>query len=565
MTHTNSQNTATGTLGKRHTSIADLKADTRDTNSDTNSLKQDSEWDIIIAGGGITGAGIAREAARRGLKVLLVERKDFAWGTSSRSSKMVHGGLRYIAAGDIKTTMHSVRERERLLEEAPGLVDKMAYVMAHYKGVFPPPFLFNILLRIYDFFAGKRYRIYHKKPAFQKLSPHIKEAGLIGGTEFADAVTDDSRLVMRVLHEAKKDGATIINYVAVSALLKDETGQVIGATLTDTDTGEQFTAHAKAVVSATGAWADELRQAATPHTAKPKVRPSRGSHLVIAHDKLPIDHAYTLMHPTDKRALFIFPWETRTVIGTTDLDHPNLGNDEVGITQDELDYLLVAGKNLFPDAHITVDDVICTWAGVRPLISSAEDGKKVAPSKEKRDHSIWNDSGLITVSGGKLTTFRLIALDVLEAAEQQLGMRIHDDKSAMFTPAIAAHPEFRQLDADSQQRILGHYGMAADTLLEMAQAGELARIPETNTLWAELRYAAAHEQVKHLDDLLLRRTRLGLLLEKGGLNHAERIKRICQETLGWDDAVWQAEIKRYTDIWQRYYYLPAHSSSQHPA
>lgn len=514
-------------------------------------------WDIIVAGGGITGAGVAREAARRGLKVLLVERKDFAWGTSSRSSKMVHGGLRYLGQGDYKTTMHSVRERERLLGEAEGLVDEMPYVMAHYKGVFPPPWAFNILLRGYDFFAGKRYRKYHKKQDFVKMSPLVKQEGLLGATQFADAVTDDARLVMRVLHEAVKDGATILNYMSVASLIKDEQGNITGTVLEDQETGEKINAYAKVVVSATGAWADELRQVATPYEAKAKVRPSRGSHLVIAREKLPVDHAYTLMHPEDKRALFIFPWETRTVIGTTDLDHPDLGNKEVGITQEELDYLLVAGKNLFPQANITKDDVICSWAGVRPLISSAEDGKKVHPSKEKREHSVWDDNGLITVSGGKLTTFRLIAIDVLEKCDDHLPLKITDDGGDMFTESAPSHARFASLDAQTQQRLTGHYGMAVDTLLELAEDGELERIPETNTLWAELRYAAAHESIQHLDDLLLRRTRLGLLLENGGMNHAENIKAICTETLGWDDAMWQQEATRYQQIWQQYYYLPA--------
>lgn len=530
----------------------------------------DTHWDIIIAGGGITGAGIAREAARRGFKVLLVERQDFAWGTSSRSSKMVHGGLRYLGQGDYKTTMHSVRERERLLGEAAGLVDEMPYLMAHYKGVFPPPWAFNLLLRGYDFFAGKKYRQYHKKQDFINNNPEVKQEGLLGATQFADAVTDDSRLVMRVLHEAMNDGATILNYLSVSHLIKNNDGQVTGVKLTDEVTGDKVQAFATTVVSATGAWADELRQQATTETVAKKIRPCRGSHIVIARDKIPTDHVYTLMHPQDKRALFIFPWETRVVIGTTDLDHPNLENKEVGITQEELEYLLVASKDLFPDANITKDDVICSWAGVRPLISSAEDGKKVDPSKEKREHSIWEDKGLITVSGGKLTTFRIIALDVLKKCQPYLSanasntntnnpINIVDDGGNIFTEANStniSHPSFSTLDSDIQQRLLGHYGLAVDDLLTRAKADEISLIPDTNTLWAELRYAATHEYIQHLDDLLLRRTRLGLLLENGGMNHEAKLKDICQEALGWDDARWLTEAERYTTIWQTYYYLP---------
>ncbi|ELU14172.1 hypothetical protein CAPTEDRAFT_137871, partial [Capitella teleta] len=265
-------------------------------------------WDIVIAGGGITGAGIAREAARRGLKVLLVDRQDFAWGTSSRSSKMVHGGLRYIASGDIKTTMHSVAERERLMKEAPGLVDQMGYLMAHYKGGFPGPFVFNVLLRIYDFFAGKRYRKFHKRHDFENLSPLINEHDLLGGTQFADAVTDDSRLVIRVLREAQKDGATAINYMGVDSLIKEK-GRVIGAQLKDAETGQLISVNAKVVINATGAWGDELRGEVTTER---HIRPARGSHIVVPSWRLPVAQAYTAMHPDDKRPIFIFPWEGRT-------------------------------------------------------------------------------------------------------------------------------------------------------------------------------------------------------------------------------------------------------------
>lgn len=226
-------------------------------------------WDMLIIGGGITGAGIAREAARRGLAVLLIEQKDFAWGTSSRSSKMVHGGLRYIASGDYKTTLLSVRERERMLSEAGGLVNEMHFVMPHYKGKFPPPWIFNTLLRVYDRLAGKRYFTYFKKDAFLRLNPHIKQDKFLGASQFSDAVTDDSRLVMRVLDEAINDGAQAINYLKAESLITNEQGLVVGATLKDTaskDSDQTYDVHAKVVVSATGAWADSLRMQASKQT-----------------------------------------------------------------------------------------------------------------------------------------------------------------------------------------------------------------------------------------------------------------------------------------------------------
>lgn len=540
-------------------------------------------WDMLIIGGGITGAGIAREAARRGLAVLLIEQKDFAWGTSSRSSKMVHGGLRYIASSDYKTTLLSVRERERMLSEASGLVNEMHYIMLHYKGKFPPPWIFKILLRVYDGLAGKRYSKYFKKDAFLSLNPNIKQDKFLGASQFSDAVTDDSRLVMRVLAEAIHDGAQAINYLKAETLITNEQGSVVGATLKDTSSednaqnnvqsnvqsnAQSYNIYAKVVVSATGAWADTLRMQASKQTEQSfhkQIRPSRGSHLVVSKERLPIEQAYTFLHPVDKRAVFVFPWENRTVLGTTDLDHPPLDDSEVGITNEEVDYLLTATNELFNDAKLNRKDVISTWAGVRPLISEGGDGKRVSPSKEKRDHSVWLDNNLVTVSGGKLTTFRLIALDVLEKCQEVLTLdksviqkqTLNDDH--VFSNTAPTNPKFFTLPKALQQRLQGFYGRQLDTLLELAHEDDLAYVTDSNTIWAEIRFAARHEQVMHLDDLLLRRTRLGLILPNGAMTPliSARLKQICQQELGWNEQKWQQEAQRYQNLWQRYYHLPA--------
>lgn len=530
-------------------------------------LLRTEPWDMLIIGGGITGAGIAREAAKRGLQVLLIEQRDFAWGTSSRSSKMVHGGLRYIASGDYKTTLLSVRERERMLKEAGGLVNEMHYMMPHYKGKFPPPWIFNNLLRVYDKLAGKRYFKYFKKDAFSPLNPGIKQDKLLGASQFSDAVTDDSRLVMRVLGEAMHDGAQAINYLKAEGLLKNDQGLVVGAKLVDTVTDQHpeiYEVYAKVVVSATGAWADKLRLQAfseTPTNFHKQIRPSRGSHLVISQERLPIEQAYTLLHPVDKRALFVFPWENRTVIGTTDLDHPPLDDQEVGITNEEVDYLLQAVNGLFDHTQLTREDIISTWAGVRPLISEGGDGKRVSPSKEKRDHSVWLDNNLVTVSGGKLTTFRLIALDVLKICQQVLPIDNNaaiDD--AVFSNPVPSNDKFAQLPAPFQYRLQGFYGRQLDQLLELADDQELVPVADSNTLWAEVRFAARYEQVIHLDDLLLRRTRLGLILPQGAMIDSviDKLQQICQQELGWNQQKWQQEVDRYKALWQNYYHLPAH-------
>ncbi len=545
-------------------------------------LSRTEPWDMLIIGGGITGAGIAREAARRGLAVLLIEQKDFAWGTSSRSSKMVHGGLRYIASGDYKTTLLSVRERERMLNEAGGLVNEMHYVMPHYKGKFPPPWMFNTLLRVYDRLAGKRYFKYFKKDAFLRLNSGIKQHNFLGASQFSDAVTDDSRLVMRVLDEAIHDGAYAINYLKAESLITNKQGLVIGAQLSDTsgisdnsleDSSQTYNVHAKVVVSATGAWADTLRMQAsaqTEQTFHKQIRPSRGSHLVVSQQRLPTPQAYTFLHPVDKRAVFVFPWENRTVLGTTDLDHPTLDDKEVGITNEEVDYLLAATNALFDDADLNREDVISTWAGVRPLISEGGDGKRVNPSKEKRDHSVWLDNNLVTVSGGKLTTFRLIALDVLKMCQKVLALddiNAVDDNtqydSQVFSTVTSTNEKFATLSPQLQHRLLGFYGLQLDTLLELAHDDDLTYVTESNTIWAEIRFAARYEQVIHLDDLLLRRTRLGLILPHGATTPliSPKLKQICQQELGWNEEVWQQEVSRYKALWQRYYHLPAEQNN----
>ncbi len=512
-------------------------------------------WDMIIVGGGITGVGILREATRRGLKALLVEQKDFAWGTSSRSSKMVHGGLRYIAQLDIKLTKHSVLERERLLKEAPGLVERLGYLFTIRKGQFPGKLIFNGLLAVYDSLAGIKTHDFFDNTALAKRAPGIDTRELKGASYYTDAVTDDARLVLRVLHAAVAEGGQAINYCRAEELQRDN-GKVTGLRVVDHETGESAVLKSRVIVNATGAWVDHLR---TQLGHSRQIRPLRGSHLVIPRTLAPVSDALTLFHPKDKRPVFLFPWEGTTIIGTTDLDHDKDLNLEPGITQAEVDYLLEAARLQFPSANIGEKDVISTWSGVRPVISQ---DKSKDPSKESREHEVWIDQGLITVSGGKLTTFRLIALDVIQAAKPFLG-----PIGNATGDAVIALPHLDAGDAgfnaagvnDRQwlQRLIGRYGDAAKPLLADAPAEERARIADTQFCLAEVRWAARSEWVQHLDDLLLRRTRLGNLLPEGGAALFPALKPICQQTLGWSDQQWDAEVERYVTLWQHSYSLPS--------
>jgi glycerol-3-phosphate dehydrogenase len=505
------------------------------------------DWDLIVVGGGISGAGILREAARRGWRCLLIEQRDFAWGTSSRSSKMVHGGLRYIAKGQFKLTRDSVHERQRLLGEAPGLVDPLSFVMPHYEGQFPGPKVFGTLLRVYDALAGKRTHQYFPKAELNYLAPGLKDQQLQGGTRFFDAVTDDARLVMRVLGEARADGGEALNGLKVLELTRAD-GRVTGLHAEDSESGQRYHFKAGVVAQATGAWADRLRK----QDGGEHIRPLRGSHLLLPAWRLPLAHAFSFMHAADRRPVFVFPWEGATVIGTTDLDHGDDIDLEARISAEEVEYLLSACTQQFPHAQIGAHDVLSTWAGVRPVVASGAASLK--PSDEKREHVLWTEPGSVTLAGGKLTTFRLLALEVLNACAPMLGKTLSDSGSAVFRPVVV--PQLAGLAVGQQRRLAGRFGCELPLLLPLLEELGTECVGASDTLWAELAFAAEHELVLHLDDLLLRRTRLGLLLANGAAEFLPRIRALCQTRLNWSDARWAQEQQQYLSLWQRCYSLP---------
>jgi glycerol-3-phosphate dehydrogenase len=509
-----------------------------------------TSWDLIIVGGGITGAGVLREAIRMGYRALLVEQKDFSWGTSSRSSKMIHGGLRYLGSGDYKLTVHSLTERERLVEEAPGLVERADFYFGLRKRVFPGRLPFSILLWIYDRIAGIKSAGYSDEEQSRQRFEGLSGDGLKGACYYSDAITDDSRLVMRVLQESIDRGGSALSYVKVEKPIL-ENGEVQGVFLREADSGAPaIELRAPVVINATGAWADRLRNHVN---AEKRVRPLRGSHLVIPRERLPVDDVFSFFHPADKRSVFVFPWEGVTAIGTTDLDHSRNLDEEASITDEEVTYLLDGVNSQFTEKRISRDDVISTWSGVRPVIGSE---KSRDPSKERRDHAVWSDKGLVTVSGGKLTTFRLIALDALAAAKTRLPEPKATADERIFSDTHLSGQQLVPTDAAWGRRLLGRYGSAAQALLSAAPANEHQRIAGTDFCLAECRWAIQQEATVHLDDLLLRRTRLGLLLPLGGEQLFSELAALFQQLGHWSESRWDDEVARYRDIWQRYYSLP---------
>lgn len=509
-------------------------------------------WEIVVIGGGITGAGVLREATRLGARALLIEQRDFAWGTSSRSSKLVHGGLRYLKEGRLGLTLASVQERVRLLQEGPGLIDPLGFLLATYEGDRPGRRAYRAGLSVYDLLAlqwtHRRYSAFD----FQMLAPHIAHEGLEGGFGYGDAQTDDARLVLRVIGEAVRAGGAALNYVRAEGLLHDGRGRVCGVRVRDVSNpdGHPCDVRARVVVNATGAWADRLqREAGAPLP----LRPLRGSHLVFPFHRLPVAQAHGFLHPVDARPVFVLPWEGVTLVGTTDVDHDAPLEDEPRISPREAGYLMAAVAAQYPSLGLSLDDVLSTFAGVRPVIGTGA----ADPSKESRDHAICDNAGLITVTGGKLTTFRRVALDVLKLARARLPHLPPPVRRTTVLDRVDTRlPGGETFDAAARRRLIGRYGAHAATLVAQSRGGELSPVGDTRTLWAELRWAARAEAVVHLDDLLLRRTRLGLLLPEGGQAVFPRLEEICREELGWGDAQWAEEVAAYRAKWHRCYALP---------
>ncbi len=502
-------------------------------------------WDLIVIGGGITGAGILREASRAGLRTLLVEGHDFASGTSSRSSKMVHGGLRYLRNAQIRLTIDSVHERERLLREGRGLIEPLSFLIAGYLGDRPPAWVFGMGLMVYDV-LGRRWAHHHyDAPRLQELAPQITSRDLIGGYQYYDAQTDDARLALRVIREAVRAGGTALNYARVEGLLRNRAGQVRGVQLCDQLTGVTKEVNAPVVINATGAWSDRLRA----HLDKrPRLRPLRGSHLIFPWHKLPLTQSVSFLHPIDNRPVFAFPWEGITLVGTTDVDHgPDVQTDP-HLTEQEFDYLMMGALYAFRPAGLQLRDVQATFSGIRPVVDTGQRD----PSKEPRESVLWDECDLLTITGGKLTTFRLMALEALRAVRSRLPQRPRFSAKQSMLDSIDTGL-IADLDPCAALRLFGRYGADTPALLQAAQPDELQPIEGTPALWAELRWAARDEGVVHLDDLLLRRVRVGLLLPYGGLAAMDRIRAIAQPELGWSDDRWTQEVNAYTLLWNRCY------------
>ena len=507
----------------------------------------DQEWDIIVIGGGITGAGVMRRAVAEGCKTLLVEANDFSFGTSSRSSKLVHGGIRYLRNKQFDVTRESVREREWMLREARELVTPLGFLMPYYQDKQVEE-LYALGVVIYDLLAPKWKHARYSKQRLVRDCAVLDAPGLRGGFLYYDAEMDDSRLVIKLIQDAVRAGGSAINYAKAASLLRDSSGQVCGVALADQAEGlPDREVKAKVVINASGPWSDEVRSQVG---GMARLRPLRGSHLIFPRERVPLPHAVALMHPKDHRAMFAIPWEGTTMVGTTDLDH-HFGVDagEPFATREEVEYILEATKATFPSLGVGEGDIISSFAGLRPVVNTG----KASPSQESRAHAIWEESSLITITGGKLTTFRIMAEQTLQKAAPYLnGKPDFSARKRYFDPLPEPLKDF-SLTEEQKIYLLGRYGIEAAELLKISGEDETRPIVNLPNLWAELRYNARCGGVFHLDDLLLRRVRIGMLLPDGANGIMPEIREIIQPEMGWSDQDWHDEEVRYRSIYESSY------------
>ena len=489
-------------------------------------------FDLLVVGGGITGCGIAREAALRGLSVALVEQDDFASGTSSRSSRLVHGGLRYLEHGHLSLVFESSKERRQLLEIAPHLVHPLEFVWPVYEGARIPRWKLGAGLLLYDALALFRNVARHHRltaAAVLEREPSLRASGLVGGARYYDAATNDARLTLANALGALDAGAVVLNHV-VAIGLRSDAGRIDGVTVRDGLTDSVIHAEARVVVNATGPWSDEIRALDTPGV--PAIRGSKGSHIAVPRERVGNHHALTLLSPLDGRVLFVLPAGPHAIIGTTETDSA-AEPSEVRASREDVAYLLAAANTFFPDAHLTDDDVVSAWAGIRPLVPVRDE----SAGSVTREHEITtSERGLISIVGGKLTTYRVMARDVVAAVLHVLrGRRVRLRPAEQLLPGgeleslevliaeIAADTGDATL-ADHLARSFGSRWRGAWE--EIACAGGRERlVAELPYTIGELRYCARHEMAHTLADLLIRRTQLAFETRDHGLGVAPTIAR----------------------------------------
>ena len=505
-------------------------------------LKGTENWDFIIIGGGATGLGSAMDAASRGFKTLLVEQADFAKGTSSKATKLVHGGVRYMAQGDLGLVREACFERGLLLKNAPHLTRNTSFIIPNYS--YFDNIKYTIGLKFYDFLAGKlslgKSRYISKAKTIAAL-PTLRPEGLKGGVVYQDGQFDDARLALNIAETAIQKGACVLNYVKVTSLLKDASGKVTGIKTKDIETGIAYEAKGKAVINATGVYADNILQMDRPD-APHMVRPSQGVHITLDRSFLPVEDALMIPKTDDGRVLFAVPWHDKVIVGTTDTlrdDRPQL---EPQALESEIEFILsTAGKYLVKKPQRS--DVLAVFAGLRPLAAPHGDGKS---TKEiSRSHKIIvSDSGLITIIGGKWTTFRRMAQDTVDKAIEVKNL----PGKACVTAHLKIHGFDEHIDHHEERHV---YGSDLKAILDLEKSNpEYAEklLPQYAFTKANVVFAVRNEMARKLEDVLARRFRLLLLDAKGAVKTSRLVTNIMAKELGKGQEWVEQEVADFAEL-----------------
>ena len=524
--------------------------------------------DVLVIGGGITGAAIARDAALRGFRTALVEKGDFGSGTSSVSSRLIHGGLRYLEQYDLHLVLEASRERRVLLRIAPHLVRPLPFVFPVYRGARVPSWKLRCGLWLYDLLAAFRNVRVHRwlgRKATLRLEPGLRDKDLRAAGLYYDAQTDDARLVLATMRSAAQAGAHVANYVEVVSLVKPD-GHVRGATVRDLLSGDTRTVRSLIVVNACGPWVDQLRRLDEPD-ATPVLRLTKGAHVAVPRQRLGNTHAITMTSPIDGRVMFVLPWEDaeQSYIGTTDTDE-DVSPDDVRATAEDVVYLLRSANAFFPQARLSPHDVVATWAGLRALLRP--DGH-LAPSQVSREHRIIESaSGLLTIAGGKLTTHRVMAQELVDRVAARLG--------ALDGRPRAPHPPTHRLplpggetaDLDglakaavergasetTARHLVGRYGSEAAAVLNLvdrdrALGGRI--VAGRPDLWAEVVHAIEREMAVRLSDVLVRRLHLFYKTRDQAVPTTSAVADRMAGALGWDGSRRAEELAAYLQLVKR--------------
>ena len=518
--------------------------------------------DLLVIGGGITGAGIARDTALRGFRVALVDKGDFGAGTSSHSSRLIHGGIRYLEQRNFRLVFEASRERRVLLRIAPHLVRPLPFLFPVYRGARVPAWKLRAGMWLYDVLAAfrnvKSHRWLNPKQV-RRAEPALKDRGLTGAALYWDAQTDDARLVLATMRSAARVGALVANYAEATSLLKPD-GRVRGAVVHDVLSGETRTVRALVVVNAGGPWVDALRRM-DDSAARPLLRLTKGAHVAVPRRRIGHERAITLFSAIDGRVMFVLPWGELSYIGTTDTD-ADAPPDGVRVTAADVTYLLRSANAAFPNAHLSPNDVVSVWAGLRPLLGPGDGTQTATPSQVSREHRVVESAqGLISIAGGKLTTYRVMARDVAD----RVAARLHELDGRPIAPRpptdrlplpggeaaeleVVLEAARRTVPDATARHLVASYGSETPAILNLVDRdrglGE-AMAPGRPEIWAEVAHAVEREMALRVQDVLIRRLHLFYEYTEQGTAVAAPVAQRMKKLLGWDEVREAEELVDY--------------------